>query len=282
MSISIDGNDLVWDGEVRIGNFVTSDTGVVTLTLTPAGGLGDLPVFAQGVPGLPPIIDSATVEVIAPGDTVPPPEYTRISPGGPGTASHYTVKHYVPKGDAGAAGSPTNIGSAPDVTGTPTDKYTLVYASSDSKYHIQAQKVGETFSPSSITSYSGNASSAVLATLNIPALPFDWRPQVSGFGVATGTANTHVELQVRINNSTTGDIVGAARGITGAGSGSIPAYPLTLVRAFGGQITGSYGKIAANSAATIYFMAVQSATTTDAWSVVNSTCNFSIKVDPVP
>jgi hypothetical protein len=273
---------IVWTGQV---NFTDSSdvgtTGVATLTLTPDIGVTNLPALAQGDSGLPPTLRNITTHQVASGTTPPASTWTLVSAGGAGVASVYDIDIYVNSGAAGTSGSFT-IASATDITGTPTNKYTLVYNTSDSKYHISPMLAGDILAITPVTgftSYSGNASQATLGSITVPAQPFDWRPSVEGFGTATSTANTKIELAAMLNNATTGDQVGYAPGVQSA-----TPPPLTLSRAFGAAIGGgSYGRVSAGSAATIYFVAKQVAVgTTDAWGVTAASCAFSVLVNPVP
>ena len=282
MSITTDGNSFTWDGTVTLTNSTDLSTGVAHLLLTPSGGIGSLPVLAQGDPGLPPVIDSVTVTQIAADASPHPPVWTLVSPGGAGVASHYTLAIEVNRGATGPSGNFTLAGATDLITGSPNDQQTFKWSATDNAFLYASQLCGDTYSTRSFTSYSGNATVATLATVTVPAQPFNWRPRVVGQAIATGTNNTHVDLVCRLNNATSGDQVGYGYGITGAGSGSVPSYPITLTQAFGSAITGSYGVVASGSSATLYFLATQTAATTDAWSVSNSTCNFSVKVEPIP
>ena len=282
MSITVDGNSFSWDGTVTLTNSTDLTTGVAHLLLTPSGGVGSLPVLAQGDPGLPPVIDSVTVTQIEAGVTPNPPVLTLVSPGGAGVASHYTLAIEVNRGAAGPSSSFTLAGATDLITGAPADQQVIKWSATDGAFRYAAQLCGDTYSTRTFTSYSGNATAATLATITVPAQQFNWRPRVSGQAIATGTSNTHVDLVCRVANATSGDQVGYGFGITGSGSTGVPSYPITLIQAFGSSTTGSYGVVSSGNSATFYFLAVQTAATTDAWSVSDATCNFSVKVEPIP
>lgn len=268
---------IVWTGQV---NFTDSSdvatTGVATLTLTPDVGVSNLPALVSGDPGLPPTLRDVTVNQVPYGSAAPASTWSLVTAGSPGVASVYDLTLYVNSGQQGPAGT-VAISSATDLSGTPTDKYTLVYNSALAKWKVSPMLAGDIYEPSTISSYSGNAASAILATLTVPAQPFDWRPEVSGYAIAGGTVNTRVELNCRLNNSTSGDQVGYAPGVTGAAP-----PPMTLVRTTGPGGSNVFGKVSAGSAATIYFIAKQTAATTDAWNVNSSNCRFSVKVNAIP
>lgn len=282
MSITVDGNSFSWDGTVTLTNSTDLSTGVAHLLLTPSGGVGSLPVLAQGDPGLPPVIDSVTVTQIEAGVTPSPPKWTLVSPGGAGVASHYTLEIEINRGATGPATSFTIAGATDLITGSPSDQQIIKWSATDGAFRYAAQLCGDTYSTQAFTSYSGNSTAATLATITVPAQQFNWRPRVAGSAIATGTVNTHVDLVCRMDNATAGDQVGYGYGITGAGSAGIPDYPIQMNQAFGNAITGSYGVVAAGNSATFYMLAIQTAPTTDAWTVSNATCYFSVKVEPIP
>lgn len=280
MAISVNGNDIEFEGTVRVINGFNPDTGVAYLILTPNGGVGSLPFLAQGLPGLPPVFDSITVVEVPAGDPLPSPNpvVTEVNPGGSGTASHYTLKFYIHAGATGAAGSPSIAGSS-DVTGTPTDKYTLIYRSSDSKWVISAQKVGDLYVPSAITSKAyDNASPHLLCSIVVPSQQFDWRPIVHGQCIVTGSADTRVDIVARLDDAAAGAQVGYAYGL--AGTAPPPSILVTGSPA-GSAVPGAYGKVLAGSPATIYIRAEQKAASSNAWSISNTSATFAVGVQPL-
>jgi hypothetical protein len=276
LAISFDGTTLIWEGEVHITNFTDPTTGVVTLTLTPSGGVGALPALVAGTPGLPPVFDSFVTHMVDPADTLPPSTVTLVSPGGPGIASHYAIDVYVYKGAAGSPGaSGTLLGASDAVVSSPADGYTFQYSSADGKMHLVAQRIGGLYLPTSIVSTSGNAATRTLATVGIPGQPFDYRPLVWGYSIVTGTINTHVDLIARIA-SATGDQVGRCPGIPG------PVDRPILIPAFGGAINTTYGKVSAGSGVTnLYFLAAEQSGTSDSWTTNSATTACTVKVEPI-
>lgn len=272
---------IVWSGQV---NFTDSSdvgvTGVATLTLTPDIGVTNLPALVTGDSGPPPTLRNVTVNQVAYGTTPPASSATLITPGGAGTASVYDLTLYVNSGQQGVAGS-FAIASATDLSGTLTNKYTLVYNASTSLWVVSPMLAGDILNITPVTgftSYSGSAGQATLGSLTVPAQPFDWRPSVEGFATPTGTANTKVDLAAYLTSPTTGDQVGYMIGQPGA----LPPT-LSLQRSFGAAIgSGSYGRVSAGSAATLYFVAKQTATTSDAWGVAAASCSFSVLVNAIP
>lgn len=276
MSISQDGNDLVFDGIVRLTNAFDPTTGVATVIFSPRGGIGNLPALATGGPGLPPVIDGVTLHEVAPGDALPTSTFNLVSPGGAGVASHYTVDLYVHSGAKGDDGTAAAILDASDVDATSlVNGYILQYNSTTGKMTLTAQKVGGLYLPASYASTSGNSNARTLASYNIPAQPFDWRPIVFGQTVVSGTANTRVDLSAHLIN-TTGDQVGYGFGQAGAAPATAICIP-----ASGAALTGGYGKVAAGVAVDIYFQATQMNSTTDAWVTNAATTTFETWVQPI-
>lgn len=285
MGLSIDGNDILFDGQVRVTNGQNVDTGVAYLILTPSGGVGTLPFFATGDPGLPPVFDSITVEEVDPGDPLPSPNpvVTLVSPGGSGSASHYTLKFYIHKGAEGEAGTFTFAG-ADDLAASPslgagTDGYILVYDHDETEWVPTAQKVGDLYVPGSITSKaSNNTSTHAICSISVPAQPFDWRPVCFGQSIITGSSDTRVDLVARLDNATTGDVVGYSYGVVGA---TPPPNILIPASPAGSSVPGSYGKVDAGNAGIIYFRAEQKAASSNNWSLSNSNTSFAVQVQPL-
>ncbi|MDG3012369.1 hypothetical protein G4X40_19705 [Rhodococcus sp. D2-41] len=286
-TVNADGS-ITWNGSVTFSGATDPlSTGVATLTLTPAGGVSNLPALVDGAPGLPPQLTFA-VNTLAAGATATV-QTTQTNPGSAGTASAYTVTLGIPQGAQGAAGTNATIAGASDLElpsgvslGTATAGYTLSYDAVNSKWLVGAPK--RTTGPyvvlsSSFTAYSGTAGSATLASIGLPALPYAYRPQVQAGFYGTGTVNTHVDGMVLLNSPTpgTGQQVGYGLGITGAGP-----YPVNVQTSFGASISGSstYGQVAANTAATFYLVASQLNSTTDSWGA--QTTNGYLTITAVP
>lgn len=270
---------IVWTGQV---NFTDSSdvgtTGVATLTLTPDIGVSNLPALVNGTPGLPPKLRNITVNQVTAGQTPSASTFSKVSDGGPGVASEYDLVLYINKGEKGDTGS-TTITSASDVTGTLSNGYTIAYNSVQSKWLISPTLAGDIYAPTTYSSYSGNSNQATLATLQIPAQPFDWRPDVDGFALVNPTsgASTKVELYALLNSTVSGDTVGIGPGVVGNGS------LVSLQRAFGGTIssTAAYGRVYAGQACTLYLVAKNNGGY-DNWSITNTNVNFTVKVNPIP
>lgn len=287
MGVTVDGNDIVFSGNIRVVNGFNPDTGVAYLILTPDGGTGTLPFLAEGQPGLPPVFDSISVVEVDPADTLPSPNpvVTTVDPGGAGTAAHYNMTFYVHKGATGAQGA-NEISTAVDLATSPalgaaTNAYILVYDATNQVWVPSAQKVGDIYVPTKIDATSFNsASPRTLTSVAVPAQPFDWRPRCFGQVLVTGSSDTRVDLYARINDASAGDQVGYSKGVAGAApppSILIPAAPA------GSAVPGSYGKVAAGQPATIFLVAKQQAPSNNSWSTLGAPdSTFWVEVAPLP
>jgi hypothetical protein len=275
-------DSVTWTGSVVFtGATDPLQTGVATLTLTPSVGLSNLPALVQGDSGLPPVLNFSTTTLAAGASATV--TATLVSPGGPGSAAVYNVVLGIPQGATGAAGTNATISGASDLEGGPpgagTDGYVIAWNQTDGKWKISQPR--KTFGPYSVqngsfaTAYNGNLGSYQVASVGIPAMPYAWRPVVHAGLYATGTVNTHVDLVCRLNNPSTGDIVGYGLGQTGVGP-----YPIVCQPAFGSSIASgsTYAQVAAGSSATLYLVAQQINSTTDNWQTVNTNGYFTVEV----
>ncbi len=270
MGLTLDGNNIVFDGTVTVANGFNAETGTAYLILTPSGGYGSLPFLATGESGLPPVFTSITMTEVDPSLPLPAvnPVVTMVNPGGPGVASQYTMQFFVHAGQAGATGTIT-ISNATDLAtspalGTATDQYILVWNNANRTWVPSAQKVGNIFVPSQIvaTAYN-NSNPRLLCSITIPPQQFDWYPRCFAQVPVTGSSDTRVDIVARLNDPAAGSILGYGVGQTGATppvNVMIPAPPA------GAAVPGSYMKVAAGASAVIYLRAEQKAASSNAWS----------------
>lgn len=275
-----DDQYFIWTGDVRIPKTYDPTTKSAIILLGPEGGIAEIPALVKGDPGQPaeidtlisftalawddPTADSATFSLITPGTDSTPPVYRlalslhRGAPGDPGTFE---------------------VLAADDVTGTAVDGYMLTKgtASGEDVVVWAPQKVGGQYWPASIANTSGSdGQNRTLASVSIPAQPFDWRPRVHGQAVISGTAATRVDLVARLDSDLSGDVVGRAYGQVGA-------TPPTAVLVSGvpAGSASTVGLVAAGESATVYLRAEQQASTTDTYNTAGVTTSFMVEVCPV-
>lgn len=276
MSLTVDGNNLVFDGTVTITNFTNPTNGVCTLTLTPSGGVGVLPALLAGQPGQSPIFDSVSASTLASGSSATA-TISQVSPGSAGVSSHYTLAFGIPQGPIGATGV-TTIGGATDLSGTAAvGNIVYVNAIGSTTFAYTAMPFGNVYNATSFTSASKTgATSAVLASISVPAQPAAWYPWVSGYCIVNGTVSTVVTLSALLNNSSTGNVLGSLPGTNGQAIQRLQMQP-----SFGALLGSGYGKVAANTSCIIYLVAQETAAVTDSWSINATTCSFTVATIPV-
>lgn len=280
MSLSISGNDLIFDGTVTISNF-SNPASVATLTLTPSGGVGSLPALVDGDPGLPPTLAVGTVTTLAAGASATV-GFTRTAVGGPGVASAYTVDFGIPVGAAGTAGTNGTLAGCSDVNVSPAaavGDFLSVASLSPTKFSYTAFPWGFVVNPSTITSVPSTAGQATvqMCSLSIAAQTFNWIPLCLATATVAGTVNTVVNLTATLTAGTrTNDIIGQVFGYAGQAT-----QRLSMNSGFGGLLGSGYGVVAAGDTATIYLKAQETASTGDSWSVSNTTATFTVVGIPV-
>lgn len=290
MGVSINGNNITITGAtIEVVNGANDESGVSYIIITPEGGVGFLPFLAQGLPGQPTYFDTVTYIQLADGVAlpVPNPVKTLIDPGGSGLPARYSLVFYGNAGPTGGTGSPSfalasDLASSPAL-GALTDKFVLVYRTSDSKFVPMAQKVGDRWIQSTISSTAFNSTTPrLLSTIAIPAQAFDWYPEPFASTVITGSVDTRVDLVVRLNVVASGDEVGFGKGFTGVNAAGIPTVLIPESPA-GSAVPGAYGKVAAGAGANLYLRAEQKAASSNSWSTPASPdTTFWVKVNPIP
>lgn len=278
--MSTDGNSITMTGvTVTFSNAFDPTTGVATLTITPSGGLSTLPALMDGQSGPPPTLQVGTVTTLAAGSQATA-TLTQLSPGGPGQASVYQVNFGIPAGAAGASGG--IFGNIQGGQGGLFAGALLVWDAIQNLFvptaPVPATKPAQpvTFFASSINSTSGSSvGPRTLASISIPAQAFAYIPQPTASCVVTGTVNTQVNLQSFIGTAT-GNQVGVGYGVAG-----VATQTLSLVPGIPAGSGAGYGKVAANTSATIILCATEVASTTDSWSTAAATTSFQVTAQPV-
>lgn len=271
----------IWTGDIRIAKQFDPTTKSAIILLGPDGGVADIPALVKGDPGQPATIDSSVnFTALAYDDvTADSASFTLITPGTTTTSPVYRLNLALHKGSPGPAATLTIL-SASDITGTATDGYylTKTTVAGANRVGFSAPKVGGQYWPASISNTSGtDGQNRTLCSVSIPAQPWDWRPRVFAQAVIAGTVNTRVDLIARLDNATSGDVVGRAFGQVGA-------TPPTAVMV-SGVVAGSastVGKVLAGNAATIFLRAEQQASTTDQYTTSGVTTSMMVEVAPVP
>jgi hypothetical protein len=237
---------------------------------SPDGGYGNIPALLKGDKGDTPVFDSEIDLTVLDFDD-PTADAASLTYLGSNIYQAALTIHKGPQGDDGAAVLD------PDDYGTPVAEYILIVNPTADGFVYQAQKVGDRFVPASINSTAAGNPTFTLASVSIPAQPFDWRPEVSGQAIITGTgANVTVDLLARLDNATSGNIVGRACGIAGQA-----ARNQVLTAGPPAGSADSYDRVAANASAVVYFRAERQSGT-DTFTTSSATTTFKVRVCPVP
>lgn len=266
-----DGKYYLFEGVVYIP--IDPSTGAAQLLLRPRGGMGiGIPPIENGEDGATPtIVDEILLNALEWDDPNPDEaSWTEVS------ANTYQLSLSLHKGAPGdSVAAP--ILSATDLTGTPTAKYVLTINNAANGVAITAAKDGDRYFPGSINSTASGNPNSTLCSVSIGPLPFDWRPVPSGYCVITGTgSDVQVDVLARLNNASTGNIVG--RGTQPAGQN--PATHILMPGVPAGSAS-TYDKVNAGDTATIYFRAErQSGTAT--FTTSSTTTWFRVEVLPIP
>jgi len=295
VSITVDGNNLVFTGTVTVTNFTNPTNGVCTLVLTPSGGVGSLPALAAGTPGLPPTVTLGSVTTLSPGAAA---TASLTLTGGSGTTTNssgqligngnqpsYTLALGIPQGAAGAT-STFALGNATDVSGTAAKGLVpVVTGTSPTAFTLESLYNNAVYNPSSTfsnVSQSGYASSYPMTSVPIPAgLPFSYVPLVFAGCTAVGTANTVINLTATLGSG--GSVIAADYGLA-----STPTQKLRLAPSFAGVVGVSpfFGRVSTVNGSTpqttIYINLSQSVSgISDAWTVAASSMFATVVCLPV-
>lgn len=240
----------------------------------PDGGLGNFPALVRGDDGRTPDID-ATINFAALDFDDPTPDsasWSEIS------NNLYRLNLSLHKGATGSVAS-YNLIDADDIAGTIGAGKIIVVNSGATGFEYAHPKVGDTFWPATIVNTPSGNAAYTLCQVSVPAQNFDWRPDVSGWCVITGTgADVQVDLIARLNNATSGNIVGRGRGHVGVNS---EGFATVLTSGPPAGSADAYNKVSSGAAATIYLRAErQSGSNT--FTTSGTGTQFGVRVRPVP
>lgn len=237
----------------------------------PTGGLGSFPALVKGDTGDTPVLDNVNFTALEADDpTADSASFTETSPG------TYDLDLVLHKGPQGAAGDTT---VTPSDFGTPVVKYIPAVNDALDSFDLIAQKVGDRFIPGSIANAPSGNPTYTIASVAIPAQPFDWRPEVSGQCVISTTSyDIDVDLIARLDDATSGNIVGRGYSLQPYG-----AYSRVVALSSGPPAGASadYDKVLSGYAATVY-LRVERQSGTSTFTTTASKTHFCVRVRPIP
>jgi hypothetical protein len=239
----------------------------------PTGGLGNFPALVKGDTG-PAITLDTVVNLTVLDYTDPTPNSASLTLLGGNDYQFNLTMH---------AGQPGTSGTAtlnPSAYGTPTPGHFLVVDPTNTTFVYQAQMVGDRFVPSVINAAPAGNPAFTLAAVSIPAQNFAWRPQVSGQCVISGTGggNQQTNLVARLNNASSGNIVGQGFGPSGLNSSGYPT-PLSAGPP-AGSVT-AYDQVVAGATSVVYLRAERQSGT-DTFTTSAATTWFEVVVQAIP
>lgn len=280
-----------WTGKLFISKDYNPETGVAIAFFAPPGGRAAVPAMVQGDPGLPITIRNVITTEIEHDDPDPASmTFSLITPGSATVQPVYDVLFTVRKGTPGDPAA-FNFLDADDLVGSPLAGYVPTYVV-DTGLAIgeaatglpgivwSAPKVGDTYLPASIASTTSvnGAQRTLCPSQSIPAQTFAWRPRVAGQCIITGTgADVRVDLIARVNDASSGDIVGRAFGQSGI---TPPTHVLSAARPPGSP--SDYGRIEAGEGPTVVYLRAERQSGADSFNTTGSTTSFEVKVEPLP
>lgn len=268
----------IWNGEVRIPRTFDPSSRSAVIMLGPPGGVAQIPALVKGDPGKVALIDN-TIDFTALEWDDPTPDsatFTTVVAGSDTVSPVYRLELNLHKGEPGDTVDPVIL-DASDLSGVATDGYVLAKTVGSATVQFIPQRVGDQYWPASISNTSGSdGQNRTLAIVTVPAQPFDYRIRVHGQCIIAGTANTRVDLLARLNNPTSGDIIGRSFGVAGA-----TPPPNILVSGVAAGSAASVGRVLAGNSATVYLRAEQQASTTDVYTTSASTTSFLVEVAPI-
>lgn len=273
---TIDGVDyLVIDtAKFRIPLDVDPSSNMFIAVAAPSGGLGSFPALVKGDTGDKPTLDDINFTVLEADD--PTPDSATWTETSPGVYDLNLALHKGPQGDIG------DTLVTPADFGTPiAGKIPVVNAALDN-FELASQKVGDRFVPATIANTPSGNPTYQLCAVSIPAQPFDWRPEVSGQAIVQGTStDVRVDLVARLNDASSGNIVGRGFGITGYSFFGV--IPVSTVMSPGPPPAASatYDKVVAGAAAVVYLRAERVAGV-GTFTTTADTTSFCVRVRPIP
>lgn len=270
---TIDGKDyLVIDtAQFRVPLDWDASSQMFIAVAAPTGGLGSFPALVKGDKGDTPTLAGVDFTALEAEDPTPDSAtWTEVSPG------TYTLSLLLHKGPQGIPGDTT---VTPSDFGTPVARRIPVVSDDLATFSLAPQLAGDRYIPGGISAAPSGNPNYTLATVSVPAQPFDWRPLCEGQSVITMTYwYTTVDLVARLNNETSGPVV--ARGFSYQPMGVLDRCPILSAAPPAGA-SNTYDKVSAGYAATLYLRAERQ-TGTGTFTTSASTTNFCVRVQPIP
>jgi hypothetical protein len=271
--VTVDGVDMVEISTARFRVPVAWDptSRMFIAFADPGSSLGNFPAIAKGDPG-----DSAALDTTVPltmlDATDPTADSASLTALSPTLWQLGLVLHKAAKGDTGT----TTLD--PTAYGTPVSKQILIVNPTADGFIYQTQEVGDRYFPASVSPVPSGYADYTLGTVSIPAQDFDWRPQVRGSVVVTGTGtDVAVDLIARLGDETAGNEIGRGFGLPG-----LNPPPHVLIAGPPPGAGADSDRVLAGVGPTIIYLRTEKQSGADYYTTTAAQTRFSVKVDPIP
>lgn len=261
-------------------------TGSAIFIATPPQGRASWSAMAKGDPGEPPDLRNINVSELEHDDENPLVwDFDIAEPATPTTPARWDLNVQVRKGPPGDP-APVAFADLTDVYGSPGEGDVPAWSTSADGagadglvYTPVGNGIGGQYWPSNPV---GNTSGAngqlrTVTSVQVPILPFAWRPRPFAGCILSGTVNTRPHLVARVNDAVNGDIVG--RGFT------VPGVAVQSPNFQAGVPAGSdadHGVVAAGAGPTVvYLRAEEQASTVDNFTTAGATTWFFVEAQKV-
>lgn len=286
--VVVDGEEFYqWKVVLRIPKNWTPESGVF-IAVAPPGGIANFPAAIQGAPGFTPTFRNVNLVPLAWNDpTDASATWTLITPGTSTAAPVFDLVLTLHEGEPGADGTMAILGASDlDGGGAPTDGYIFAIKAGGTRVELVAQKVGNTYWPTTVTVLSNATGANAVTSVTIPPQLSKWRPHVNGQDIVSyDGANVQVDLVARLGGTGTGtgatDGLVVARGLGLPGSAAL-MQTLAFAAAPPVNSTAGFGEVAAGgSGTTIYIRIEQIGSGTDTFDTISGRALFSVDVTPL-
>lgn len=288
--VTVDGEEFYqWKTVLRVPKNWTPESGVF-IAVAPPGGIANFPAAIQGAAGFTPTFRNKDIVELAYDD--PTDAYftwTLITPGTTSAGPIYDIEIGIHSGQPGDDGTLTIL-TATDWDDTDAAAGYVLALKSDGAGGYDgvesiAQKVGNTYWPTTVTVLSNATGANAVAQVVIPAQNSNGRLHVNGQQIVSydGT-DVQVDLVARLGGTGTG--TGATDGLVIARGLGMPGTAATYqVLAFAAAppvaSSAGFGEIAAGgSGTTIYIRCEQVGSGTDTFDTISGRALFSVDFVP--
>lgn len=288
--VTVDGEDFYqWKVVLRIPKNWTPESGVF-IAVAPPGGIANFPAAIQGKAGLPPTFRNKAVVPLAWDDqTEAGVEFTLITPATETVGPIYDVTFTLHEGEPGADGVMALLGASdlnPDDVELPTAGYIFQVNAAGDGVDLVAQKVGNTYWPTSVDTLSDATGANALTAVVVPSQLWPYRLSVQGQQIVSlDGPDVQVDLIARLGGTGTGDgqtdghVIARGQGLPGS---ALLMQNLAFTPSPPVNSTAGFGEVSDGASRTVWIRVEQQGSGTDTFDTVSGRGLFSVTVDPLP